>query len=387
MRAPRIAIGLAGYSAFLNLYAPQAILPMLARDLGADAAGISAIMTAGTLAVALIAPFAGAVADVIGRKRVITVAMLVLVVPTVMMALTSSLSGMIFWRFLQGLVLPPVFAIAIAYVGEEWPPREAAAVAGVYTSGASLGGFSGRFFTGILADLFGWRIAYLILAAVTLALAGAVAALLPREKRFVRSPDLITSVRDMAQHLRNPQLLATNAIGFGTLFNFIAVFTFVSFHLGAPPYNFSATLLGAVFAVYLAGTVLTPGVGWALTRFGRRPLLLGVLAIWAMGAALTLATPVWLIMVGLLLCAAAGLICQAVSTGIVTITATRGASSAVGLYVTWYYVGGSVGGALPGLIWSRAGWPGCVAMVIAVLSLIAALVWHFWRERPVSAGR
>ena len=76
MRAPRIAIGLAGYSAFLNLYAPQAILPMLARDLGADAAGISAIMTAGTLAVALIAPFAGAVADVIGRKRVIWVSIL-----------------------------------------------------------------------------------------------------------------------------------------------------------------------------------------------------------------------------------------------------------------------------------------------------------------------
>jgi MFS transporter, YNFM family, putative membrane transport protein len=307
------------------------------------------------------------------------VAMLVLVAPTVMMALTSSLSGMIFWRFLQGLVLPPVFAIAIAYVGEEWPPREAAAVAGVYTSGASLGGFSGRFFTGIFADLFGWRIAYLILAAVTLALAGAVAALLPREKRFVRSPDLLTSVRDMAQHLRNPQLLATNAIGFGTLFNFIAVFTFVSFHLGAPPYNFSATLLGAVFAVYLAGTVLTPGVGWALMRFGRRPLLLGVLAIWAIGAALTLAAPVWPIIVGLLLCATAGLICQAVSTGIVTITATRGASAAVGLYVMSFYTGGSVGAALGGVAWMIGGWPACVGVVLAMLAAMAVVVLAAWR--------
>src|SRR5580700_6440083 len=358
MHAPRIAIGLAGYSAFLNLYAPQAIMPLLAQEFGVDAAGISAVMTAGTLSVALIAPFAGTVADVIGRKRVIAAAMLVLVAPT----------SMIVWRFLQGLVLPPIFAVAIAYVGEEWPPKEAAAVAGVYTSGASLGGFSGRFFTGILADLLGWRTAYLILAAITLVLAGAVAVLLPREKRFVRSPGLVASARYMLQHCRNPHLLATYAIGFGTLFNFIAMFTFVSFHLGAPPYSFSATLLGAVFTVYLAGTVLTPSVGWALTRFGRRPLLLVLLAVWAVGAVLTLAAPVGWIIAGLLLCAAAGLMCQAVSTGIVTITATRGASSAVGLYVMSFYIGGSVGAALGGVAWTIGGWPACVAMVLAMLA-------------------
>jgi len=377
--APRIAIGLAGYSAFLNLYAPQAIMPLLAQEFGVDAAGISAVMTAGTLSVALIAPFAGTVADVIGRKRVITAAMLVLVAPTIMIALTSTLSGMIVWRFLQGLVLPPIFAVAIAYVGEEWPPREAAAIAGVYTSGASLGGFSGRFFTGILADLLGWRTAYLILAAITLLLAGAVAVLLPREKRFVRSPGLLASARYMLQHFRNPRLLATYAIGFGTLFNFIAMFTFVSFHLGAPPYSFSATLLGAVFAVYLAGTVLAPSIGWALMRFGRRPLVLMLLAVWAVGAALTLAAPVWLIIIGLLLCAAAGLMCQAVSTGTVTITVTRGASSAVGLYVTSFYIGGSVGAAVGGLAWTIGGWPTCVAMVLTMLAAMAAIVVFAWR--------
>jgi hypothetical protein len=95
-------------------------------------------------------------------------------------------------------------------------------------------------------------------------------------------------------------------------------------------------------------------------RFGRRSLVLDVLAIWAIGAALTLAAPVWLIIVGLLLCATAGLICQAVSTGIVAVTATRGASSAVGLYVTSFHTGGSVGAALDGVAWMIGGWPACV---------------------------
>ena len=109
-------------------------------------------------------------------------------------------------------------------------------MAGIYTSGASLGGFSGRFVTGVLADLIGWRGAYVVLALITLAAACAVAALLPRERHFVRSESLAASLRQMLRHLRNPQLLATYAVGFGTLFNFIATFTYINFVLAAPPY-------------------------------------------------------------------------------------------------------------------------------------------------------
>ena len=78
----------------------------------------------------------------------------------------------------------------------------------------------------------------------------------------MRSEDLGASVRQMLRHLKNPQLLATYAIGFGVLFNFIAVFTDVSFHLAAPPYDFSSTLLGAIFVTYLVGTIIAPMTGW-----------------------------------------------------------------------------------------------------------------------------
>ena len=55
----------------------------------------------------------------------------------------------------------------------------------------------------------------------------------------------------MLRHFRDRRLVATFAIGFGVLFNFIATFTYVSFHLAAPPYLFSPTLLGALFLTYL----------------------------------------------------------------------------------------------------------------------------------------
>src|SRR5499427_6252170 len=107
---PRIAVGLAGFCAFLNLYAPQALLPSLAREFGVGAAVISTIMTASTLAIALTAPFTGAVADVLGRKRVITTATIAIVVPMAGAAFAPDVQALIGWRFLQGLLLPPIFA-------------------------------------------------------------------------------------------------------------------------------------------------------------------------------------------------------------------------------------------------------------------------------------
>ncbi len=155
-----IAVPVAGFCTFLNLYSPQALLPTLSREFGVGAAEISTIMTASTLAIALTAPFTGAVADVLGRKRVITAAMLAVVVPMVGAAFAPDVQALIVWRFIQGLLLPPIFAVTVAYIGDEWPPAQVAGIAGIYIAGSSLGGFSGRFLPGVLGDLFGWRAAF-----------------------------------------------------------------------------------------------------------------------------------------------------------------------------------------------------------------------------------
>src|SRR5215831_10738542 len=145
-------------------------------------------------------------------------------IPTVMVALSTSLTALIFWRAVQGLVLPPIFAVMVAYIGDELPRHEATTVAGIYSSGSSLGGFSGRLFTGLLADLVSWRAGFMALAVIAFAGAIAVAFLLPHERKFVRSEGLLASNRQMLAHLRNKQLIATYAVGFAVLFNFIATF-------------------------------------------------------------------------------------------------------------------------------------------------------------------
>jgi predicted MFS family arabinose efflux permease len=378
----RLAVAINGFCTFLNLYSPQALLPELSREFGATAAEISAIMTASTLAVALTAPVTGAIADVFGRKRVIALALFAVSVPTVMLTLAHDVHTIAVWRFVQGLFLPGIFAVTVAYIGDEWPPNEVAGVTGLYVTGSSIGGFAGRMVPGALADLVGWREAFLVLAAMTLVAAVAILVMLPRERRFVRSEGLAASAAQMLRHLRNPQLIATFAVGFGTLFNFIATFTYVSFHLAAPPYNFSSTWLGALFFTYLGGTAISPWTGRLIARYGRRNLVLRVIAVWILGALLLLAPGLPLIIAGLVVCATAGMLCQSVSTGYIAVSAKQGRSSAVGLYVTCFYVGGSVGAFLPGVTWVSLGWPGAVGMAIAMQVIMACVVGFFWTRDP-----
>src|SRR5579871_1581291 len=180
-----LAVAAAGFSTFLHLYAPQALLPELAREFGVGAAQISAMITASTLAIALTAPFTGAVADVLGRKRLITTAMFAVALPVLMETIAAAPEALVFWRFIEGLLLPPIFTVVLAYVGDEWPPAEVAGVAGLYVSASSFGGFCGRFIPGVLADLIGWRAAFVALGAMGVAGAVLVAVKLPPERRFV----------------------------------------------------------------------------------------------------------------------------------------------------------------------------------------------------------
>jgi len=372
------AVATAGFGTFINLYSPQALLPALANEFHVGPSEISALMTAGTAAIALTAPFTGALADVVGRKRLITTAMFATVVPTLIMTLASTVPELTLWRFVQGLLLPPIFTVTVAYIGDEWPRGDVPRIAGLYIAGTSTGGFCGRFVPGLLADHIGWRAAFAVIALMSIVAATIVAVTLTKEKHFVRSDGFADSLSQIFRHLHDPRLLATYAIGFGVLFNFIATFTYVSFHLAAAPYFFSSTALGALFFTYLVSSPLVPWVGRGIMLFGRRRFVLGIIAVWIAGALLLLAPPVWLILAGLTLCAVCGMLCQAISTGYVTQTAREGRSSAVGLYASIFYIGGSAGAYLTGFAWTAAGWAGCVAVIVAMQLVMAVVVVRAW---------
>src|SRR5262249_44430398 len=221
----------------------------------------------------------------------------------------------------QALVLPPICAVTIAYIADEYPPREANGVFGIYASASAVGGFLGRLIPGMLTDYVGWRGGFLALAGGTVICLVMVWWLLAPERNFRSAGDLKTSLKQMLAHLRNPRLLVIYAVGFGVLFNFVATFTYLSFHLAAPPFNKSPAFLGAIFVVYLVGSVASLGLGRAIAWLGRRRFVLCVLSAWFVGMLFSLMPFVPAIVFTLIMASACGILVQGSSTSFVGNTA------------------------------------------------------------------
>lgn len=380
-------VAAAGFATFVNLYSPQAFLPMLAADLGFDQVRGSLAITVSLLAVALIAPIAGAVSDRFGRKRLMVGAAFLVVVPTLLVASAPDFPMLLLWRFAQGLLLPFVFAVAVAYVGEECDGLEAIRTTGIYASGTIVGGFAGRFIGGVAAELGGWRAAFATLAVVTLLAATVMAWLLPREVRFrPMQGGLQGTLAAYAGHLRNRRLLGTCMVGFGMLFSLVAAFTFVNLRLAAPPFLLGPSALGAVFAVYLLGAIAAPLASRAAARIGRQATMAGAISTSILGLCLTLLPSVAAIVAGLALTGVGLFVTQALSLSFIPTAVRNARSAAVGLYVTTYYVGGALGGVVPIGLWRHEGWPGVVALVACVMAGMAVVAVRTWRPVTPSAA-
>ncbi|MDA8253408.1 MAG: MFS transporter [Rhodospirillales bacterium] len=384
MMLPRrpIAVAAAGIATFINLYTPQAILPALAEAFGVTPAQTGLTITASLVAIALVAPFAGAISDRLGRKRLIVGAAMLVVAPTLMVATTHSFAALLAWRFLQGLLLPFVFTVTVAYIGDECTGTEAIQVAGVYAGGTVAGGFAGRFITGIAADFGGWRVGFAAVAVATALGAAVIALTLPPEQNFRPERGGVRAMlRGWREHAGNPRLWGCCAVGAGMLFSVVATFTFVNLRLAAPPFGLSPGTLGSVFAVYLLGVVTTPLATRAAVRVGRARTAVLAAGIAAAGELLTLPSSLPVIVLGLAIACAALFVAQALALGYIGVAVQRARSSAVGFYVAVYYVGGALGAVLPAPVWHRAGWPGCVAVVCAAIAAMAAAAFLTFRER------
>lgn len=376
---------LAGFTAFLNLYATQPLLPLLMRMFSASHFAVSLTVTASTMGVAVAAPVVGRLADLVGRKRVILGSAFGVTVATAIAATTSSLNQFIAWRFIQGLATPGVFGIAIAYVQDEWPSSHVGRAMSAYVSGTVTGGFCGRMLVALVASRYDWHIAFAALAVTNLVTAVLLTYSLPSETRKAATQSSGHG-QSLVRLLTNPRLIGTNAVGFCVLFMQVAMFSYVTFHLSAAPYFLSTAALGWLFVVYLFGAGVLPFAGRWIDLRGHRAALAMSMIVGIAGALLTL-TP-WLpsIIVGLAFVGTGVFVAQATASSYIGEVTFEDRGLAVGLYSTCYYVGGSVGGALPALFWDAGGWPACVALVLIIQVTTVAIAVRSWRPTDANAA-
>src|SRR6185369_18051296 len=171
-----------------------------------------------------------------------------------------------------------------------------------YMTGTILGGFTGRAVAGLVAADVSWHASFVALAILTGGVAMVLTMWLPHEPVRHTVHGVKTGRGSIGHLVRNRRLVATCGVGFSVLFTQVAMFTYVTFHLAAPPYSLSTVALGWLFVVYLVGIVITPFGGRWIDRYGHRTGLVMAMALGAAGALLTLAPWLPVIVAGLALC-------------------------------------------------------------------------------------
>lgn len=372
----KLTIGLIGMFAFLQVYSIQAILPVLMMDFTATEVQAGMIVGATILAIAIMSPFLGMLSDAVGRKSFIVGALLFLAIPTALIAQSPNIGWMGMWRFMQGLSVPGITVVTIAYIGEEFEGRALTELMSFYVSGSVLGGFMGRFLLGHLHELIGWRAGYYVMAGMTLIGALWVGKMLPASRHFVANPKFRSAMQTLGEHLVNRYVVTSYLLGACVLFSLVGCFTFINLHLADTPYELSTGALANIFAVYLIGVVITPLSTTLLRRFGSARTVRVAVIISMFGVLLTLVTPLWGIVLGLAIMSSGVFITQAATISYIAVNVKKGRSLASGLYYMGYYAGGTMGAWLCGIAYARGQWSLTVWLLlfVQVLALLVASI-------------
>ncbi|MDH2925917.1 MFS transporter [Lonepinella koalarum] len=371
----KLTIMMIGGFAFLQVYSIQAILPVLMEHFSASKVQAGLTVGVTVMAVAIISPVMGMFSDAVGRKSLIVICMLLIVFPTALLSISENITQIKLWRFLQGLFVPGVTVVTIAYISEEFPDRLASMLS-LYVSGTVLGGFSGRFLIGYLHSIVGWQTGYLIFAGLMLIGVIWAALVLPASKNFVVSGNFRSSLHILRQHIQNPHVLTACALGACVLFSLVSIFTFINLHLADDPYYLSSANLANIFTVYLIGMLITPLTAKLIHNVGIANSLLLAIMSSIIGALITLCSPLWLIIVGLIIMSSGVFISQATTISHISQHVNQGRSLASGLYYMCYYTGGSIGAWVCGISYTYFGWSGVVFTVV-LLQIVALNIVFF----------
>jgi YNFM family putative membrane transporter len=376
-----LAMFSAGLATFALLYCVQPILPVLSQEFGVSPASssISLSISTGMLAVGLL--FTGPLSDAIGRKPVMVTALLLAACCTLLSTVMTSWHGILIMRALIGLSLSGVAAVGMTWLAEEIHPSFVAFSMGLYISGNSIGGMSGRLLSGVFTDFFSWRIAVGVIGCFALAAALMFWKILPDSRHFRPTPlRPRTLAINFRLHWRDRGLPLLFVTGFLLMGAFVTLFNYIGYRLMQSPWHLSQAIVGLLSVAYLTGTWSSPKAGTMTSRFGRGPVLLGSTAIMLLGVLLTLFASLWLIFAGMLLFSAGFFAAHSVASSWIGPRARRAKGQASSLYLFSYYLGSSVAGTLGGVFWHRFGWNG-VGGFIALLLIAALLVGHCLHRR------
>ena len=369
-----VIIGLISFLTLVDLFAAQAILPSLVRTYNTTPAMMGFAVNASTIGMAIAGVVVALISRYLNRHHGIWISLAMLAIPTTLLASAPDITGFMLLRVAQGLCMSTAFTLTMAYLAEQSSAEATGSALAAYITGNVASNFIGRVISAAVTDYLGLHANFYLFAILNLTGATLVYFGLKQTTPMpVMTKTMGSPLAVWREHLGNPALLASFAIGFLILFIFIGTFTYVNFVLVRPPILLSAMSLGLVYFVFVPAIATTPFAGYFVKRIGPRVPFWSASFVALAGLPLLLSESLAHILCGLVLVGAGTFFAQAVATGFVGRAASTDRAAASGIYLACYYFGGVAGSALLGQVFEHYGWTTCVAAIGVALMLCITL--------------
>ncbi len=346
------------------LYAPQPLLPVLSQQFGVSREAAAALTTVTFIPLAL-APLAyGYLLETVSPVRVLKFAVPLLALTELLFAGSSSFSFLIFIRLIQGLLVPAILTSLMTYLSGQSAAGNIQKTMAIYIAATIFGGFIGRATSGLIANLFGWQFSFLALA-ITLFVGFATLFRLPAVdplKVIQPQPKALLDV------LKKPAFFSIYLSIFCLFLIFAAVMNFLPFRLTELSDKTNELKIGLMYSGYMMGIVTSLGapkfILWIKGEITTIRIGLVCLGLTLIGLS---TNQIWLLFIMMFLFCGAMFLVHSTASGLVNQLAGnehRGLTN--GLYVAFYYAGGSVGSFAPGIVYRYFGWNGFLILLALV---------------------
>lgn len=362
--------------AVANVYFAQPLLESMATALSVDVGLIGVVVTATQIGYALGLIFIVPLGDLLNRKALILVQILMSAVALVI-AGTAQHWGILLGAMIFVGLFAVVVQIVVAYAAALAAASQRGQVVGTVTSGVVLGILLARLASGLIADLAGWRTVYLASAGLMLVMAAIFwkatsSTRAPRVKSSYRA--LLLSVVKLFITERTLQIRGMFAL---LIFaSFSTLWTSMVLPLSAAPLSLSHTQIGLFGLAGIAGALGASRAGrWADQGLGQRTT----------GISLALLTLSWFptaqaqtsllaLIVGVVMLDFAVQAVHVTNQSLIFAARPDVQSRLVGAYMCFYSVGSALGAVAATQVYAHWGWA-AVCWLGAAISLAAWLLW------------
>ncbi len=357
---------------FCSLYAAQPIQPVFQQEFSLSSLQAILFTTLMMMPLGFAPMFYGVLLESLSARLLVRTAILMLGILELLFSLTSDYLLLLVIRGLQGMAIPAILTSLVSYISFTAPREDVQAAVARYIAATILGGFLGRFLSGLFTDLFGWRFFFFLLG-VLLIWGFFLLRNLEKDANLEYSRPRISEVSEL---IRQPQFLWLYLTIFSVFFVFAGLLNFLPFQLKAINPTFRETGIGLMYFGYVMGILVSLNVRRMITFFGSetRVVLTGLclyivgICGFMIGDHLSMFFAMFVFCTGMFMA-------HSLLSGYVNTLAKRKKAIANGVYISFYYLGGTIGSFAPGILYEYFGWK------VFLYSLILMVCWAMFCTR------